>query len=71
MGKIFATCGHELADIPDKGVMRKAYGWEGRAVEYLVLCPECERKCREDGDVLDTDSDAARWLAEDPSPVDI
>lgn len=67
MGKIIATCGHEIADY-DSGVTAITLGTyldhrgeEMREISYSFVCPACFEEMKAKG-LLATEEEADRWL---------
>lgn len=67
MGKIIATCGHEIADYNDGrqavtlGTYLDPRGEEMREVSYSFVCPACFAEMKVKG-LLATEEEADRWL---------
>ena len=55
MGKITATCGHEIPEIDDKySITRKGLTKEGEPTVFFdVACLECQKQYKEWGEILE------------------
>lgn len=63
MGKIFASCGHEISDIPKLPIATKETIQNGvHMIMWKVLCEECIARYRERGLLLETVKDQEDWV---------
>ena len=64
MGRITATCGHEIPEISDKYcVTRKRYTRDNlRSVSFEVACLECQRRYLKWGEILKDEKEEMAWL---------
>ena len=63
MGKLIATCGHEVASLDDEyQIVRKDWDRYGnRVVSYDVVCLKCKQMY--EGDILETLEAEKEWLS--------
>jgi hypothetical protein len=70
LGKVFASCGHELTPEEGLGVSVRTRGytreWD-RAVDHQTLCKDCLEYYRKE-DALLTEAEAEAWLKGAPDP---
>lgn len=63
MGKMYATCGHEIKKIPNKPIAVKNVIQNGvHAISWQTLCKKCIARYRELGLLLLTVREQDEWL---------
>ena len=71
---IITTCGHEVSGgwflsqaghVPVRGLDRRGE----RAVKYVMLCPECLKKCKEESVVLTDEQAKVNWIEDGKGKV--
>jgi len=65
MGKVFATCGHEIVNYPEDEVFLSVmeYARTGeRAVSYETCCKPCAKMLEDEGLVLHNDQEIQDWF---------
>lgn len=74
MGKIVATCGHEITwewmDDPRSKCIEKSLSRECKpAISYTVRCESCRDWFAQHGVLLDSEEAADEWLASQRAPT--
>ena len=64
MGRVIATCGHEILEINDKyNIARKRYTREGlHSVSFESACLECQKHYLKWGEILKDEKEEMAWL---------
>ena len=64
MGRIIATCGHEIPEISDKYcITRKGFTRDGlHSLSFEVVCLTCQITYRKWGEILENVEEETVWL---------
>lgn len=62
-GKSYGTCGHEITDLDDAGLIIKDYTREGKkCIACVVFCAKCKKWYEKKSLVLHNRKEESKWL---------